>query len=97
MSERTATITEFVDDLLEKVAAECNDANIAEKLAAAGGTETGQGLRRLALECRQLHEQGISIDTEKVAEAPQPNDEGMVKLSHVRNFYNALKAGRPTS
>jgi len=94
MSERTASITEFVDDLLEKVAAECNEENVAEKLAAAGGTEAGKGLRKLALKCRELHEQGFSLDTEKVA-AEQPEE--TVKLSHVRNFYNALKAGRPAS
>ena len=98
MSERTASITEFVDDLLEKVAAECNEAEVAEKLAEAGGTDAGKALRKLALECRQRHEQGETLDTEKqAADAPQPSEEGTVKLSHVRDFYNALKAGGSAS
>jgi len=87
---RIDSITSFVDDLVEKVAAECSEAEIQEKLASnQGQTSAGKGLRELALRCRALQEAGI--DLEKTA-AERQEKEGMVKLSHVREIYEQLKA-----
>lgn len=88
MNERVDSITKFVDDLVEKVASECTENSLQEKLAThEGQTSAGRVLRELALRCRKTAGTGDTLEKEA---AVQP--EGMVKLSHVREIYEQLKA-----